>query len=68
MERGGRAFFWRLATIIIHWAAVVNGIASTWRGHWRLLPDLLQSSQPGLCVKIGLIQQAAKVLATGKCN
>lgn len=49
MERGGRAFFWRLATMIIQLAAVGNAIVATWREGWRHLPSYLQDHQPGHC-------------------
>jgi transposase len=35
MERGGRGLFWRLAAMLIQWAAGVDGITSIWHRAWR---------------------------------
>ena len=45
MERGGRRLFWRLAAMIIQWAAVVDGITSIWHCAWRELREIFRDGR-----------------------
>lgn len=55
LEGGGRGLFWRLATAIIQWMAVVDGITSTWHRAWREFCEFFRDGRKSDLSKNGAI-------------
>jgi hypothetical protein len=55
MERGERGLFWRLAASIIPWAAILDGIRSTWHRAWRELREIFRAGRKSDLLENGAI-------------